>query len=229
MRSDIQTVFFDLDGTLIDHFMCIYRCYRYAAEQLGREPVSYEKVRATVGGSVRITMSKLMGEDNAERGEALFREHFNEIMLEDLHPLPGSEWLLRTLQARGVKTAVFTNKHGVGARNVLEHLGFDAHLDGIIGTYDTPWRKPEPEFSQHALETMQADPASSIMVGDSPYDILAGVAGEMRTYVVATGSHSVEELEQCDPPADGVYRDLPHFAEEFLGLSPESEAVLKGG
>lgn len=228
MRPDIQTAFFDLDGTLIDHFMCIYRCYRYASEKLGTETASYDTVRATVGGSVRITMGKLVGVENAERGEALFREHFNEIMLEDLHPLPGAAWLLRTLQARGVKTAVFTNKHGVGARKVLAHLGFDAHLDGIIGTYDTPWRKPDPEFTQHALEVMQTDAARSIMVGDSPYDIQAARAGNIRCYVVATGSHTVEELEQCDPPADGVYRDLPHFAEAFLGLRPEEDAAVSG-
>lgn len=218
MRSDIQTAFFDLDGTLIDHFMCIYRCYQYASEQMGLEPVSYETVRATVGGSVRITMGKLIGAENAERGESLFREHFKDIMLEDLHPLPGAEWLLKELQAQGVKTAVFTNKHGESARKLLAHLGFDQHLDGVIGTYDTPWRKPEPEFTQYALETMKAEAATSIMVGDSPYDIQAGRAGELRTYVVATGSHSVEELEASDPAADGVYRDLHHFAEAFLDI-----------
>ncbi|GHB89707.1 HAD family hydrolase [Cerasicoccus arenae] len=227
MRADIKTVLFDLDGTLIDHFMCIYRCYRYAQEKMGLAPVSYEKVRSTVGGSVRITMGHLMGVENAERGEALFREHFNEIMLEDLHALPGAKWLLQQLQARGVRTAVFTNKHGIGARKIMAHLGFDKYLDEVIGTYDTPWRKPDPEFTQYALETMKADAESTIMVGDSPFDILAGQVGGIRSYVVATGSHSVEELEAIDPPADGVYRDLHHFAEEFLGLPRTPEAVEK--
>lgn len=228
MRDAIKTAFFDLDGTLIDHFMCIYRCYCYAVDKLDMPPVSYETVRSTVGGSVRITMGKLIGLENAERGEALFREHFNEIMLEDLHPLPGAMWLLSELQQQGVKTAVFTNKHGVGARKVLAHLGMTVYLDEIIGTYDTPWRKPEPEFTQHALASMGANPATSIMVGDSPYDIQAGRVGDIRTYVVATGSHSVEELEVCDPPANGVFRDLPHFAEAFLGLPYPSADSLKG-
>lgn len=228
MRSDIQTAFFDLDGTLIDHFTCIYRCYQYASEKMGLEPASYDTVRATVGGSVRITMAKLVGEANAERGESLFREHFQEIMLEDLHPLPGAAWLLAELKARGVKTAVFTNKHGESSRKILAHLGFSEHLDAVIGTYDTPWRKPETEFTRYALEKLNAAPNTSMMVGDSPYDIMAGHTGGMRTFVVATGSHTVEQLEQCDPPATGVYCDLPHFAEAFLGLQPDENAELKG-
>ncbi|WP_309386615.1 HAD family hydrolase [Cerasicoccus frondis] len=224
MRTDIKTVFFDLDGTLIDHFMCIYRCYKYAVEKMELPPVSYEKVRATVGGSVKITMGRLIGTERAEEGERLFREHFEEIMLEDLYPLPGAEWLLQQLKEKGVQTAVFTNKHGVGARKILTHLGYDQLLDAMIGTYDTPWRKPEPEFTQYALEQLKADPATAIMIGDSPFDVLAGKVGGMRTYVVATGSHSVEELAENDPPADGVYRDLLHFAEEFLGLSRAAAA-----
>ncbi|WP_309400049.1 HAD family hydrolase [Cerasicoccus maritimus] len=219
MRSDIKTVFFDLDGTVIDHFMCIYRCYKYAVEQMSLPPVTYEKVKATVGGSVPVTMARLIGEERAPEGVKHFRKHFDEIMLEDLVELPGVEWLLQALKEQGVQSAVFTNKEGNGARAILAHLGYDAYLDGIIGTGDTPWRKPEPEFSQYALEQMKADPATSIMVGDSPFDVLAGKAGGMRSYVVATGSHSVEELEANDPPADGVYRDMVHFAEEFLGLS----------
>lgn len=219
MRDDVQTVLFDLDGTLIDHFQCIFRCYEYAAKKMGKPPVDYATVRATVGGSVRITMSKLMGAENAERGEALFREHFREIMLEDLHILPGVEWLLDELHAQGRRAAVFTNKHGEGARAIMAHLGLDQKLDAVIGTYDTPWRKPEPEFTRHVLESLNADPATTIMVGDSPYDIQAGKAGGIRAYVVATGSHSEAELLESDPPADGVYADMPAFAERFLGLS----------
>ncbi|WP_269541980.1 HAD family hydrolase [Cerasicoccus fimbriatus] len=224
MRSDVKTVFFDLDGTLIDHFTCIYRCYEYAVGKMGLPPVSYDKVRATVGGSVRITMGKLVGVDRAEEGETLFRERFEEIMLEDLHPLPGVESLLHQLHEQGVQCAVFTNKHGPSSRKIMAHLGYDAYLKKTIGTYDTPWRKPEPEFSQYALEQMDADPATSIMIGDSPFDVLAGKAGGMRTYVVATGSHSVEELEANDPPTDGVFRDMVHLAEEVFGLAVEEVA-----
>ncbi|MEX0325004.1 MAG: HAD family hydrolase, partial [Puniceicoccaceae bacterium] len=39
MNSDnYKAVLFDLDGTLIDHFRVIYRCYQYALEHLGLPP-----------------------------------------------------------------------------------------------------------------------------------------------------------------------------------------------
>ncbi|MEO0797215.1 MAG: HAD family hydrolase [Verrucomicrobiota bacterium] len=224
MRQDVETVLFDLDGTLIDHFQCIYRCYCYAIEKLDLEPVTYETVRATVGGSVRVTMGRLLGQDLAEQGEGLFREHFNEIMLEDLHLLPGAEWLVKELKANNRQTAVFTNKHGENSRKILHHLGLEQYLDDIIGTYDTAWRKPEPEFTQYALERLGANPETTILVGDSPFDIDAAHAGGIRCYAVGTGSHDVDELKKCNPAAEGVYPDLLTFAEEFLNLVEPSQA-----
>jgi len=223
MRDDIQTVLFDLDGTLIDHFQCIYRCFVFAGETLGKPIPDYATVRATVGGSALITAGKLYGQENAERAESLFREHFNEIMLEDLHVLPGVEWLLDELPARGLRPAVFTNKHGESARKIMRSLGLADKFDAIIGSYDTPWRKPQPEFTRYAVEQVGGAPETTILVGDSPFDIQAARAGDLRAYVVATGSHNESELAACDPAADGVFPDLFAFGVDVLGLTPKAE------
>jgi len=220
MRNAVETIFFDLDGTLIDHFRCIYRCFAHAGTVLNLPLPDYETVRATVGGSALITASKLYGADHAERAETLFREHFNAIMFEDLHLLPGVVWLLGQLRANGVRTAVFTNKHGEHSRKIIAHLGLDTQLDAVIGTYDTPWRKPEPEFTRYALEAMKADPATTILVGDSPFDVQAAQACGLRAYALTTGIHREAELARIDPPADGVFCDLFAFAAEVLNLSP---------
>ena len=59
----MQYILFDLDGTLIDHFTTIHKSVAFAQRELSLPQSDYAKVRATVGGSVPITLSKLCGED----------------------------------------------------------------------------------------------------------------------------------------------------------------------
>lgn len=206
--NGIRTVLFDLDGTLIDHFTCIYRCYCYAQEKLGLPRVSYETVLHTVGGSVPVTLARLFGEEVGKQALPLYRERFAQIMLEDIKPLPGTPDVLQSLKARGMQTAVFTNKEGPASRAIIEHLGWTQWLDAVIGTQDCPWRKPQPEYTRYALEKLGAAPETSLMVGDSPFDLQAAQAGGMQAILVATGSHTHEQLSALTPPALAVYNDL---------------------
>lgn len=215
----MQTVLFDLDGTLIDHFTTIYRCVAYAQRLLDLPESSYELVRATVGGSVPITLEKLIGKARVEEALPLFRQHFEEIMFEDLIELSGASWLLQQLNNRGHKLGVFTNKNAPHSRIILKHLAMDQWLDAIIGTGEGPHRKPDPEFSAYALETMQDHADNTIMIGDSPFDFAAAEAGGFRCYLVATGSHSLADL-RAHTNAAGYYEDLHELAAEVFNLTP---------
>ena len=214
-----KAVLFDLDGTLVDHFRIIYRCYQYALSKLDLEPVSYEKVRASVGGSINITFGKLIPETFVEQAVTHFREEFDRIWHEDITVLPGAVWLLDSLKARGVRMAVFTNKEGNRARRLLQHIDLDSHLDAVFGTLDTPWRKPQPEFTRHVLEQLEADPAHACMVGDSPYDVDAAAVVGMPCFTVATGSHDLEQL-RSETHSAGVFPDLFALGETVFGLVP---------
>lgn len=213
-----RALLFDLDGTLIDHFRAIYRAYRYAAEQLGEPPVSYEKVRRTVGGSVPVTMRRLLGRDDVDEALVLFRDYFPRIMLEEVDPLPGAAWLVTALRDRGYRTAVFTNKDGPHARAVIDHLGWSHLFDAVIGTTDTPHRKPEEAFSRHVLDTLGISAAEAALIGDSPFDFQAARVVGMPAYGVATGSHTLPELQAENP--DGAWPDLYALGADLFALDP---------
>lgn len=214
-----KAVLFDLDGTLIDHFRIIFRCYEYALAKLSLEPVTYEQVRAAVGGSIVITFGKLIPEEHVEEAVLHFREEFDRIWHEEIEILPGTRWLLDSLHERGLKLAVFTNKEGDRARRILDHIGLSPRLDGIFGTLDTPWRKPQPEFTMHVLDKLGADPLHACMIGDSPYDVDAAAVANMPCYTVATGSHTVEQLK-TETKSAGVYSNLFELGESVFGLPP---------
>jgi phosphoglycolate phosphatase len=220
--ENFKAVLFDLDGTLIDHFTVIYRCYQYALDKLGLQPVTYDQVRAAVGGSIIITFGKLIPKELAPEAVVHFREEFDRTWHEEIIILPGAEWLLDKLHERGLKLCVFTNKEGDRARKILGHIGMDKKLDGIFGTLDTPWMKPQPEFTNYVLEKMDADPAHACMIGDSPYDVDSAAVANIPCYTVATGSHSVEQL-QTETDSAGVYKDLYELGEKVFNFTPPED------
>lgn len=220
MTSNIhfQTILYDLDGTLIDHFATIYRSFAHAITRLGLEPPSFERVKATVGGSAPVTMGKLIGTDRADEAMVHFDEYFAANIFDGLEALPGATWLLESLHRRGYRQAVFTNKSGPAAREVCTHLGFDRWIEAAIGAGDTPYRKPQPEFSQHILSRLGTAPGTTLMVGDSPFDLEAGAAVGMRCAAVCTGSHTRAQLDDCGFSAIGIYDDLYELGHQLFGL-----------
>lgn len=213
----MQTVLFDLDGTLIDHFSAIHSSIAYAQRSLGLPESSYATVKATVGGSLPVTLGKLIGTEKVADALPYFHEHFNRVMLEDVTLLPGAEWLLKALHAKGLQLAVFTNKYGEHARAVLKHLQLDRFLAVTLGTEDTPYRKPEPEFTARVMELLQAEATHSCLVGDSPFDAAAAEAGNLKSYLVATGSHTVEALKS-ETRAEEVFNNLFELGEKVFKL-----------
>jgi len=220
----VKAVLFDLDGTLVDNFVAIHACYSEAATRLGQVPHSYDTVRKAIGGSVPITLAKLLPAELVPAAVDHYREAFGRRWHEGLAALPGAEAVLAALSGCGIRCAVFTNKNGLRSRQICDHLGLSPYLAFVLGTGDIPGRKPEPAFSQAALDRLGLPVAEVCLVGDSPYDLDAARAISMTCYTVATGSHDAADLAAAG--ADGVYPDLPTLARCVFGLDLQPSAAV---
>lgn len=205
-------VLFDMDGTLVDHFETIFRCYEYAAKKLGKSPPTYESVKRGVGGSMPVTIRKFFDDDELEAAMALWNEKFEQIHLEGVVLLKGAREMVDAVTRNGIKAAVFTNKSGRLTRNIIESLGMSDRFALIIGANDTPYRKPEPDLSRIALERLEVEADRAILIGDSPFDIQSAHSVGMTSYCVATGSHSADELREAG--ADCVFESLQEIADQ---------------
>jgi phosphoglycolate phosphatase len=209
-------VLFDLDGTLIDQFHAIHRCHAYAMCQLGLPEPTLAQVRAAVGGGLDEAIARLAGADKVE----LLRPHFLHLWektnLHDVIVLPGAAEILQALRDRGIVCAVLTNKRGYAAREVCSHLCLTPMLRGIFGADDTPWIKPQPEFTAYALEQLGVNAADAVLIGDSPFDVATAINGGLGFVGVTTGTHNASELRAAG--ASRVAPDLAGVAAE-LGLT----------
>ena len=200
------TFLFDLDGTLIDHFAAIHRAHTHTMTQLGLPPPTMEQVHRAVGGGVEVAIERLVGRETLAAAIPIYREFWERTMLDGVELMPGARELLESLHAGGAKLGVFTNKLGTSSRLVCDHLRITPLLGAIVGAKDTPWLKPAPEFAAHVLTKLGAAPATTLLVGDSPYDVQAAHNGGFPCWVVTTGTHTADELRAAG--ADAIFPDL---------------------
>jgi phosphoglycolate phosphatase len=145
--------------------------------------------------------------DQVAAAVAIYRPYWNATMLQDVAALTGAVDLLRALHARGAQLAIFTNKHGPSSRLIADHLGFTPFLAANFGAQDTHWLKPDPVFTAHVLAALHAEAATTLMVGDSPFDVQAALNAGFPCWAVATGTHTAAELTAAG--ATRVFPDLP--------------------
>ena len=139
-------------------------------------------------------------------------EHYKAAFLEhrarpDFHePLfPGTRELLDTLLERDFVLGVATGKAMRGLRFVLEHHGLERHF-ATLQTADLHPSKPHPAMLQAAMAEAGMPPASTMLIGDTTYDILMARSAGAMPVGVSWGNHPPHELG-----AAGAVRVLDRF------------------
>lgn len=211
-----HTVFFDLDGTLVDAFTTLHRAYGYTLPRFGLPAPTMEQVRRSVGGGLENAMSNFLPLQLVAEGCRIHVAYTEKILLEDPVPYDGAKELVRGLRADGTRTGVLTNKIGDHARAVLAHLGMAEQFDLILGARDCPWRKPSAEFTAEALRRIGGDAAHCGLVGDSPFDLATARNAGIPCYCVTTGTHDEAALRAAG--ATDVYSGLRPLAAAVFGL-----------
>jgi pyrophosphatase PpaX len=203
-------VLFDLDGTVVDSGSIILASMRHATrEVLGRDFGDAELMQA-VGGPGLEAQMEVFAPERVDDLVRVYRAH-NEPLHDELEACAGMEEVLLRLHEQGHRLGIVTAKR----RSTVE-LAFArvpiAHLfETVVGGDETQKHKPDPEPLLLAAERMNARPAETAYVGDSPFDIRAAKAAGMHAIAVTWGRiHDRERLEREEPDA------IVDTAEELL-------------
>lgn len=137
----------------------------------------------------------------------VFHEVDQDFPFEDhLRPTAGAEAALREIRRRGGRSAIVTHDIASAARRHLAAVGWTDLVDAVIGLDGARARKPSPEPILAACRALGLSPNTTVMVGDTVSDLLAGRAAGCGLAVgVLTGLGTQEELA---PRADLVLPDL---------------------
>ena len=190
---------FDCDGTLVDSGATIYRALAAAFEQHGLKIPSPEVSRKVIGLSLTDAMAALLPDVPPEQHVALaedYKRAFWNLRAagEVEEPLfDGILELLDALEEDGWLLAMATGKSDRGLRHCLESHHIHARFVSLQ-TADRHPSKPHPSMVEQAIAEGGASPESSIVVGDTSFDIAMAVNAGARGIGASWGYHDAEEL-----------------------------------
>jgi len=196
----IQTVLFDLDGTLIDSIALILASYRHTLASHGRGPVADAEWMRGVGTPLRVQLAP-WAESPEELSALVATYRAYNLAHHDrmITAFPGVVDLVREVRAGGMRTGVVTSKNREGTRRGLQLVGLAQEIDVLVCADDVDRPKPHPEPVVRAVSQLGADPRSTIFVGDSIHDLTSGRQAGVVTGAALWGPFGRAELEPGKP------------------------------
>ncbi|HBV98269.1 MAG: haloacid dehalogenase [Peptococcaceae bacterium BICA1-7] len=207
-HPDIETVLFDLDGTLADSLPLIRHCYFTVFSEMGI-PWGNGDVMRWIGRPLKDIAVHFAGEDPSEYFIERYQYHYHRDHDQYTSIYPGTLEMLRSLKESMIKTGVVTSKGRPGTMRTVEFTGMVEYLDVIITANDVERHKPLPDPVYKAMDLLGSVPESTVFVGDSHYDLEAGKAAGIRVLGITWGISSAGELARyCPERILGDWEDL---------------------
>jgi phosphoglycolate phosphatase len=190
---------FDCDGTLVDSGATIHRALAITFEQHGLELPAVQVTRKVIGLSLTEAMAALLPHASAEEHAALAEDYKRAFWTlraagEVEEPLfDGVLELLDALEQDGWLLAVATGKSDRGLKHCLEQHDIHARFVSLQ-TADRHPSKPHPSMVAQAIADAGAAPRTSIVVGDTSFDMAMAVNAGARGIGAGWGYHEAREL-----------------------------------
>jgi HAD superfamily hydrolase (TIGR01509 family) len=208
-RDDVSFIF-DLDGTLVDS---VYQHVMAWQEVLQAEHIDLStwRIHRRIGMSGGLATGTLLREVDVsispvllDRLQTRHGEAYGRLV-RSVRPLPGALPLLEHLTRIEIPWAIATSGNIEVANYNLELLGVEPKAVPVITRDDVKRAKPDPDLFLAAADRLHVDVTSSVIIGDSIWDMLAARRARGLGVGVLSGGYGQDELERAG--AIRVYED----------------------
>jgi putative hydrolase of the HAD superfamily len=97
--------------------------------------------------------------------------------------------VLDELREADMALAILTNGSVTGQEAKIAHLGLDGRVDAVIVSEAVGAKKPDRRVFDATLESLDADAADAIYIGDHPVNDVQGAIGAGWTAIWLRGWH----------------------------------------
>lgn len=210
-----RAILFDIDGTLVDsndaHVEAWHRAF--AADGFA---FSRTEIHAQVGKGGDNLVPSLLPAVPAEieerlsgaQGEIYKRDFINKV-----EPFEGVKEVLKRLAERGHTLILASSASRAEVDYYVELLDADGLLTGTTSKDDVRHSKPCPDIFAAALDLTGGPAAGAIVIGDTPYDVLAGRRAGIDAIAVLSGGFTREELASSEPVA--IYQSVRELEDDY--------------
>ncbi|MET0271226.1 MAG: HAD family hydrolase [Sphingomonas sp.] len=204
----VKAVLFDLDGTLVDsndHHVEVWdRVFREAGHDFPREAL-----HAQIGKGGDNYVPALLPDADAGMVERLGARHgeiFKTERLAGIVAFRHARALMAEVKARGMKPVLASSAGGEEVAHYVDLLDAGDIVASTTSKDDAERSKPDPDIFAAALESVGVAGAEAIVIGDTPWDVIAAKRAGARAIAVLSGGFDEAGLRAAGAVA--VYRDV---------------------
>jgi HAD superfamily hydrolase (TIGR01549 family) len=229
----VRAVIFDVDGTLVDTVDMHAYAWQRALREFGKE-VPFADVRAQIGKGGDQLMPVFLNEKKMEEIGDRLEKRRGEIYKSEYLPKAAAFPKVRELFERVLKDGLQVGLASSAVEDELEHYKELAGVADLIhaatSADDAEESKPEPDIFAAAVKKLQGVRAEEcVVVGDTPYDVIAARKIGIRTIGVLAGGFPESSLR--DEGAVEIYKDpadlLENYERSLIGRAAAGKAAAK--
>ncbi|CAM4514884.1 pyrophosphatase PpaX [Paenibacillus endophyticus] len=221
MTGMIKTMLFDLDGTIIDTNELIIRSFIESLQGVTAEGFGREHIIPSMGQPLTDQMKLFSGLDDVTQLVAAYREVNLRLHDEYVKPFSYVNEVIERLHKQGIQIGVVTTKMRLTTERGLRYVGLYDYVDAIVTIDDVVNPKPHAEPVSKAIGLLGADPATTMMVGDSIVDIESALAAGALAIGVAWSLKGEQKLKEAG--AHAVIHDMRDLY-SYAGMERETLA-----
>lgn len=199
----IKFLLTDLDGTLIKSEQPICEALQKCFLHVGQAAPNTQQIMNMFGLPVEVMLTTL---SNVKKSEtAVIDEFIKEykvqypISMVKARLIEGAMDTLGYFYKNGIKICLITSERRANAQHILDALGLSVYIKNIVSRDDVENFKPHPEPLQKAILLMGAECDECAYIGESPFDIQAGIASGVYTIAVPSGHWGIQALKTEHP------------------------------
>ncbi len=213
----INTILFDLDGTLVDTAPDLGYALNIQLQRHGKPMLPDAKIRPFASHGSRGLIGLGFGITPADVNFIAMRDEYlsiyDTVFTRSPVLLPGIADLLQVIEHKGLKWGIVTNKPRRFTQRLIASMGLQQRAACVVSGDDAPLPKPSPATLLMACEQIGVKPEHCVYVGDAERDIIAGKAAGIQTVVALFGY-----IDVGDKPAEWGADVMIHQPEELLGM-----------
>ena len=219
--SQIFTILFDLDGTIVDTAPDLMAAHNHVMRKFGHQEKKLNDIKSLAGKGAWVMMQKAFKREiNDEKIKKEmtkeFIDYYSKNIDNESRPILGAVKFFEWAKSNNISMAICTNKQERLAIDLLKKINLFDYFDYIAGCDTFEFNKPDPRHLTNVVEIISGDLKKTIMVGDSEVDANSAHNANLPFVLVKDGYTEKSEKEIKHDELIGDFVDFEKIIEKYL-------------